>query len=81
MVTKVSFVPLGERIVILPMEQESTTKGGIYLPDTAKEKPQEGEVLARWPSRSAHGSWVDAHGDIYLALTAEKSIDKYVRQR
>ena len=40
----------------------------------------EGNVLARWPSRSAHGSWVDAHGDIYLALTAEKSIDKYVRQ-
>ncbi len=39
-----------------------------------------GKVLARWPSRSAHGSWVDAHGDIYLALTAEKSIDKYVRQ-
>ena len=39
----------------------------------------EGNVLARWPSRSAHGSWVDAHGDIYLALTAEKSIDKYVR--
>ena len=40
----------------------------------------EGTVLARWPSRSAHGSWVDAHGDIYLALTAEQSVDKYVRQ-
>ena len=51
MVTKVSFVPLGERIVILPMEQESTTKGGIYLPDTAKEKPQEGEVVAVGPGR------------------------------
>ncbi len=46
MVTKVSFVPLGERIVIKPMEQEEQTKGGIYLPDTAKEKPQEGEVVA-----------------------------------
>ena len=41
-----NFVPLGERIVIKPIEQESTTKGGIYLPDTAKEKPQEGEVIA-----------------------------------
>ena len=51
MVTKVSFVPLGERIVILPMEQESTTKGGIYLPDTAKEKPQEGKVVAIGPGR------------------------------
>jgi DNA-binding beta-propeller fold protein YncE len=38
-----------------------------------------GEVLSRWPCRSAHGSWVDLHGDIYLALTAEKSVDKYVR--
>ncbi len=46
MVTKVSFVPLGERIVIKPMEQEEQAKGGIYLPDTAKEKPQEGEVVA-----------------------------------
>ncbi len=46
MVTKVSFLPLGERIVIKPMEQEEQTKGGIYLPDTAKEKPQEGEVVA-----------------------------------
>jgi len=50
-VTKVSFVPLGERIVILPKEQENTTKGGIYLPDTAKEKPQEGEVVAVGPGR------------------------------
>ena len=46
MVTKVNFKPLGERIVIKPMEQEEQTKGGIYLPDTAKEKPQEGEVVA-----------------------------------
>ena len=60
MVTKVSFVPLGERIVILPMEQESTTKGGIYLPDTAKEKPQEGEVVAVGPGRvTDDGSRVD----------------------
>ena len=41
-----NFVPLGERIVIKPIEQESTTKGGIYLPDTAKEKPMQGEVVA-----------------------------------
>ena len=42
----VNFVPLGERVVIKPIEQESTTKGGIFLPDTAKEKPQEGKVVA-----------------------------------
>ena len=38
--------PLGDRIVIKPLEAESKTKGGILLPDTAKEKPQEGKVVA-----------------------------------
>jgi hypothetical protein len=40
-----------------------------------------GNVVARWDSLSAHGSWVDAHGDIYMALGARMRIDKYVRQR
>ena len=51
MVTKVNIQPLGERIAIKPMEQEQQTKGGIYLPDTAKEKPQEGEIVAAGPGR------------------------------
>ncbi len=51
MVTSVKFVPLGERVVVKPIEQEQTTKGGIFLPDTAKEKPQEGEVVAVGPGR------------------------------
>jgi len=42
----VKLVPLGDRVVVKPIEQEEKTKGGIVLPDTAKEKPQEGEVLA-----------------------------------
>ena len=46
-----NFVPLGERVVVKPIEQEQTTKGGIFLPDTAKEKPQEGEVVAVGPGR------------------------------
>jgi chaperonin GroES len=50
-VTKVKLDPLGERVVIKPIEQEQTTKGGIFLPDTAKEKPQEGEVVAVGPGR------------------------------
>ena len=41
---------------------------------------KDGNVLARWDSRSAHGIWCDGHGDIYLALTGDKSVDKYVRQ-
>ena len=46
-----NFTPLGERGVVKPREGEQTTKGGIYLPDTAKEKPQEGEVIAVGPGR------------------------------
>ena len=38
--------PLGDRIVVRPLKAEEKTKGGIVLPDTAKEKPQEGEVIA-----------------------------------
>jgi chaperonin GroES len=38
--------PLGDRVVIKPLEAEAKTRGGIVLPDTAKEKPQEGKVVA-----------------------------------
>jgi chaperonin GroES len=38
--------PLGDRVVVKPLEAETKTKGGILLPDTAKEKPQMGEVIA-----------------------------------
>jgi chaperonin GroES len=41
-----NFQPLGDRIIIKPLEAENKTKGGIYLPDTVKEKPQEGKVVA-----------------------------------
>ena len=49
----VNFVPLGERVIVKPIEQEQTTRGGIFLPDTAKEKPQEGEVVAVGPGRTS----------------------------
>ena len=45
------FEPLADRLVVKPIEQEEKTKTGIYLPDTAKEKPQEGKVLAVGPGR------------------------------
>jgi len=38
--------PLGDRVVVKTIEEEEKTAGGIYLPDTAKEKPQKGEVIA-----------------------------------
>lgn len=43
--------PLADRLVVKPIEKEEKTKGGIILPDTAKEKPQEGEVVAVGPGR------------------------------
>ena len=43
---KLKIRPLGDRIVVEPLEAEEKTKGGIILPDTAKEKPQKGKVVA-----------------------------------
>ena len=51
-----SFRPLGDRVAVRRVEEEAKTKGGIIIPDTAKEKPQEGEVLAVGPGvRDDHG--------------------------
>ncbi len=44
-----AFRPLGDRVVVRRVEEEAKTKGGIIIPDTAKEKPQEGEVVAAGP--------------------------------
>ncbi len=46
-----TFQPLGDRILIKPIEQEEVSKGGLVLPDTARERPQEGEVIAAGPGR------------------------------
>ncbi len=43
---KVNVRPLGDRVLVKPLEAGETKKGGIIIPDTAKEKPQEGEVIA-----------------------------------
>ena len=49
----VKLEPLGDRIVVKPLPRDEVTKGGIIIPDTAKEKPQEGEVVAVGPGRVA----------------------------
>lgn len=43
--------PMADRVLVKPIEKEEMTKSGIYLPDTAKEKPQEGEVIAVGPGK------------------------------
>ena len=55
MASKLKLKPLGGRVIIEPIEQEEVTAGGIILPETAKEKPQEGKVLAVGPGdRNEH---------------------------
>ncbi|MBI4387372.1 MAG: co-chaperone GroES [Elusimicrobia bacterium] len=44
--TKVQIQPLGDRVLVRPVEQKEVKKSGIIIPDTAKEKPQEGEIIA-----------------------------------
>src|SRR5215211_4306117 len=55
---KTNIKPLEDRILVRPVEGEETTVSGIVIPDTAKEKPQEGEVLAVGPGRFEDGTRV-----------------------
>ena len=52
---KVNFAPFEDRVVILPSDEQETMRGGLYIPDTAKEKPTQGEVLAVGPGRMEKG--------------------------
>ena len=55
MAKKFGLEPLEDRVVVKPGEEEETTVSGIVIPDTAKEKPQEGEVVAVGPGRFEDG--------------------------
>jgi chaperonin GroES len=52
---KIKIHPLEDRVVILPDEETATMRGGLYIPDTAKEKPTQGEVVAVGPGRFEKG--------------------------
>jgi chaperonin GroES len=52
---KIQIRPLEDRVVILPAEEAETMRGPLYIPDTAKEKPTQGEVLALGPGRIEKG--------------------------
>ncbi len=71
--------PLGERLIVEPIEQEETTAGGIVLPETAKEKPQKGKVVAVGPgARDESGSRiamdVSADDEVLFAKYAGREI-------
>lgn len=79
-----TFQPINDRVVIKPLPAEEMTKGGIIIPDTAKEKPQQGEVVAVGPGKKDHpmtvkngdrilygkyaGQEVSFNGDEYLIM-------------
>ena len=59
MAGKFKLKPLGGRVIVEPIEQEDITAGGIILPETAKEKPQEGKILAAGPGdRDEDGKYI-----------------------
>jgi len=49
--TKVGITPMADRVVVEPLEETEEMRGGLYIPDTAKEKPQQGTVVAVGPGR------------------------------
>ena len=56
--TRLKIFPLADRVAIRPMEETQEMKGGLYIPDTAKEKPIQGEVIAVGPGRTEDGKRV-----------------------
>ena len=50
--------PLADRVVVKPLEEAETMRGGLYIPDTAKEKPQQGKIVAVGPGRYEDGKRV-----------------------
>lgn len=56
--SKVKIQPLADRVVILPQDETAEMRGGLYIPDTAKEKPQQGEIVAAGPGRIEKGDRV-----------------------
>ena len=64
--TKLKLIPLGSRVVIKALEREEMTKSGLLLPDTAKEKPQEGKVLSVGPG--------DRHPDTSARIPVELKV-------
>ena len=56
--SKIKIQPLEDRVVIMPSDEAETMRGGLYIPDTAKEKPTQGEVIAVGPGRFEKGERV-----------------------
>src|SRR5690554_6191743 len=64
----VSIKPLADRVVVKPQDAEEKTAGGLYIPDTAKEKPQRGTVVAVGPGKVENGTHID------MTVTERKTV-------
>jgi chaperonin GroES len=65
----VKLAPLGDRVVVEPIEQDEVTASGIVLPDSAKDKPQRGKIIAAGPGRVEEGKRIDMEvkvGDVVI---------------
>ncbi|MCA9120958.1 MAG: co-chaperone GroES [Planctomycetaceae bacterium] len=71
---KIKIRPLDDRVVVEPVEAEQTTAGGIVLPDSAKEKPQRGKVLAVGPGRMLDSG---QRGELSVSVGDEVIYGKY----
>ena len=71
---KIKIRPLDDRVVVQPSEAEETTAGGIVLPDTAKEKPQRGKVVAVGPGRLLDNG---QRGELSVSVGDEVIFGKY----
>src|SRR2546426_3682892 len=83
--TKLKIFPLADRVVIRPLEETETMKGGLYIPDTAKEKPIQGEVIAVGPGRrekdarsEEHTSELQSPCNLVCRLLLEKKKKKII---
>jgi chaperonin GroES len=74
MAKKIKIRPLDDRVVVEPIEAEETTAGGIVLPDTAKEKPQRGTVVAVGPGKLLDNG---QRGELSVAIGDEVIYGKY----
>jgi len=74
MAKKIKIRPLDDRVVVEPIEAEETTAGGIVLPDTAKEKPQRGTVIAVGPGRLLDSG---ERGELSVSVGDEVIYGKY----
>jgi chaperonin GroES len=66
---KIKIQPLEDRVVIMPSDEAESMRGGLYIPDTAKEKPTQGEVIAVGPGRIEKGERIKmdvAVGDVVI---------------